>query len=643
MMNMILSMIVCLAMAFSGTAALPAVPETATTVTIRNITLDNGEESVTLAPEARITAALGAEEADLHFEIVTNDLTILPASGKLTADGVQFMLGKSGRSYTVTEDTLMQLMGMDTADMQELASFVDLYKDYCAVLTKVTRDPEFDDKVQKNITKVLGRAGEISEIEIDIDGAIYPAQQIECDITPAVVLEMLDRLSNCNYPEIEAMMAKVKEFVAAEEGVEFEKFAELAEGMEDAESFPMTIITAKQDDFAYESAYTSFSDPESGMEISVDAETLTRGENTVLGMSMTMGDDTTAMTYELQGEITGPLENPTAMDLTYGIYAGNEYVYEAEAEGEEDYYSSDEMTAFMNMAWEKADGLQNMQYSMMVDTYNESGYGTDLEGYGESYSIDASCAETLEEDGSVTASWKIALGMGETPWTVSFDINTVEGAAEDFFAGSTVYDLTAEALDGTDEGNEAMTALGMDTMAFISETYALFADESVVSLIEMFDGMMAYEGEEVTLVEESEDGYEDYEEDYDMADAGEMSVVKSFDEATAVFKGQIPEFTAPEGYALDEIIVDEYTLDAYFSGENGSFDMMTYDYSGYEFPGYYTLVDGALVSLGNDLVEIDEYDGIIGSATITREDGQVYFYFTDMDRAEVEAVLAGLK
>ena len=48
-MNAILSILVCFAMLFSGGAALPAQPETATTRTLRNLTIAVDGESVPLA------------------------------------------------------------------------------------------------------------------------------------------------------------------------------------------------------------------------------------------------------------------------------------------------------------------------------------------------------------------------------------------------------------------------------------------------------------------------------------------------------------------------------------------------------------------------------------------------------------------
>ena len=60
-MNAILSILVCIAMLFSGGAALPEQPETATVRTLRNLTIATDEGSVTLTPELRLTTAIGSE------------------------------------------------------------------------------------------------------------------------------------------------------------------------------------------------------------------------------------------------------------------------------------------------------------------------------------------------------------------------------------------------------------------------------------------------------------------------------------------------------------------------------------------------------------------------------------------------------
>ena len=112
-MNAILSIMVCIAMLVSPTGVIPAQPETAATWTISDLTISVGEESVTLTPEARFTAAVGAEEAQLHFELGNGESTLMPMSGAINADGVRFTLGTGTKTYTLDDATLMELAGMD--------------------------------------------------------------------------------------------------------------------------------------------------------------------------------------------------------------------------------------------------------------------------------------------------------------------------------------------------------------------------------------------------------------------------------------------------------------------------------------------------------------------------------------------------
>ena len=97
-MNAILSFILCFAMILSPAGALPAQPETASTWTVSNLTISVGDESVTLSPEARLTTAVGMEEAQLHFELGSGERTLMPMSGAINQDGVRFTLGTGTRT-----------------------------------------------------------------------------------------------------------------------------------------------------------------------------------------------------------------------------------------------------------------------------------------------------------------------------------------------------------------------------------------------------------------------------------------------------------------------------------------------------------------------------------------------------------------
>ena len=95
-MNAILSILVCFAMLFSGGAALPAQPETATTWTLRNLTISTDEGSATLTPELRLTAAIGRAAARLQFEAANDGETLLPVPGALSEACLRFPLRHRG-------------------------------------------------------------------------------------------------------------------------------------------------------------------------------------------------------------------------------------------------------------------------------------------------------------------------------------------------------------------------------------------------------------------------------------------------------------------------------------------------------------------------------------------------------------------
>ena len=105
-MNAILSILVCFAMLFSGGAALPEQPETATVRTLRNLSVTTDEGSVTLTPELRLTTAIGSEQAIAQFEVVNGDDVLLPMMGELTKDGVRFCLSDGGSVYSLSSDAL---------------------------------------------------------------------------------------------------------------------------------------------------------------------------------------------------------------------------------------------------------------------------------------------------------------------------------------------------------------------------------------------------------------------------------------------------------------------------------------------------------------------------------------------------------
>lgn len=143
-----------------------------------------------------------------------------------------------------------------------------------------------------------------------------------------------------------------------------------------------------------------------------------------------------------------------------------------------------------------------------------------------------------------------------------------------------------------------------------------------------------------------------FESEFNFDADTDMAYVSSFEEAAALYDGEIPAFTAPDGFELVEILVDDFGLTAYYTAgemETGdeeyiepSFEFSMYDYGKEEGVTHYSLTDGVLAEASASMVSLYEEDGVIYSADIHTVKGDIYFYFNDMDRAQVEAALAGL-
>jgi len=155
------------------------------------------------------------------------------------------------------------------------------------------------------------------------------------------------------------------------------------------------------------------------------------------------------------------------------------------------------------------------------------------------------------------------------------------------------------------------------------------------------------------------------EESISFGDGMEMHYVSSFEEAAPYYEGDIPGFTAPEGFYLTEILVNDFGLTAYYSTVNpqpeeenaqeaqadapaepeaiSRFEFSIYDYGKNEGVSYYSMREGVLSQAEASMVALHEAAGVVYSADVYTTNGAVYFYFEGLDGTQVEAVLTGLQ
>lgn len=635
-MNAILSFIVCIAMLLSPTGVLPAQPETATTWTISNLTISVGDEAVTLAPEARLTTAMGTEEAQLHFELGSGERTLMPMSGAINKDGVRFTLGTGTKTYTLSNETFMELTGMTEEDAQLFGVFGDFFLSYGKVLNLV-KDQEkyaqFYDLSWDLMEDMLG--AEFTETEVEVEGEMLPGRQIKGGLTVGGMLNMLDVMGECGIPEMEELVDATLKLVNLTSGETVEKFSDLAAMVEAEEELEGVIMEM---DCSYVTGDPMYSKVDMTMDVegqsmTAQTESITRGENTVAMMVMDMNVEDTAMSYAITMDYTGPITAPTRMGLTYDVRVANDYSYEyTEDDGSVVNYRSVDTTAMRAVAnAEIVDGLQNASAELIVDNISTSGYGEDLNTDEETINMNVAYTERLQENGSITGSCALDVNAMDETVGISFDINRAQGEVVDYFADTAEQPLTA---DTEDAGYSALMA---DFMGVAADGMALTADDSVMQLMSMFEGIA--DGGEVyeDTKYEDETAEETYEEDVE----DEASVVATLEEAAAIFDGTVPAYTAPEGYSLQEVTVDEYSLYATYASADDEFEMCVYAYSSDDV--YYNMTeDGTLTAIEGMVVEMSMYGDNVGSATVRGNGGEVTFYFSGVDMATAEAVMEGL-
>lgn len=636
-MNMFLSIFVCIAMLCSGTAALPAQPESATTWTLRNLTINYGDDSVTLAPEARLTTAIGADEAQLHFEVGNGDQVLLPVSGEITADGARFSLG-ANHAYTVSNDVLMEMMNLDEEDQQLFEIAGTLFKDYGVLLGRAMSDADFAQQYSESAMNALLESSGINaeETEVTIDGSAYSAQRIHLELSAESTLAMLDQLAGCGIAEVETLFNDTLALCNLASGEEAANFSSLLPEMEGEEfSIPMDLTIVAQDDFGWESLEMNFSDAEEDY-MHLYLEATARGEEVTMDLSMTMASDDNQVNYDLSMEMAGPSDAPEKVHLEADMTTQNSYTYtwdetpSVDAEGVEDtadpetlhHTSSYNNDVSMHMVYDSAtvDGLNDASANCAIISASSSTYDEETYEYEQSVEFILTNTERAEDDGSVTASVALDVTVDDENLSASFDLNRAESAPVDYFDGMDEYAITAD----MDEEDPTSTLLAADAMNFGADAMTLTADDSIIALVNLING--AASGEET-----------DASPAYD-----EPEAVHSFAEAAPIFEGTLPNFTTPEGYSLEEIEVDDSYFCATYASDAGNFSLSTFGYvaDGLE---YYSFENGELQSASNGMVEISRYDGeLVDSATLYTPNGTLYFYFDDFELEEVEAILANL-
>ena len=433
-MNAILSILVCFAMLFSGGAALPAQPETATVRTLRNLSVTTDEGSVTLTPELRLTTAIGSEQAIAQFEVVRGGDVLLPMAGELTNDGVRFRLCDGGSVYSLTNDALLELMGSDAPSDTLM---VDYLNSYSALLSRTMNDASFQQEFSRTMIELLVSAcgGEAEQVTLEIDGAEVPANRALLEITPEAALNLLDGLASCGVTEVEDMLNSYMLLLASAMGEDYaslsdlsaELRAQLAEGdMADEFSFPMELTWTTEGPAHAEIAMDFDVDEPTAMQLAVTSTSTDEKTDLDMTLSFTTDDgmgNTNQMDFHMTEQVDGPLNAPENVELHVEATSQNDWKSEYSEEGVEavvhSYVSSSAMNFALDVNAAVVDGLDRATIDLSANQSSSYDYDGDVNTDESVLSAHISSDDRSEADGSVTTAVAMDIDVDGDVVTIS--------------------------------------------------------------------------------------------------------------------------------------------------------------------------------------------------------------------------------
>lgn len=590
-MNAILSVILCLALLLGGGGGMGVEPETTTTWTLRNVTLTLGDGSVTLAPEARLSAAAGGEKAMLHFEVGADGQTYLPLTLDASPEELRLALSGRGRTYTLSDAALLELLGFSGSAQQEITLAGDLIHSYFDLLNMLLNDPEATRACSEAAGKALLESGveSVQDVEIEFNGARYPGMSLR--LCPGV--ELLDALRGCGVPEMENLLQKLLALAGRSLGAEADSFAGFFADVYGAPlpTPELTLTVAEQEDFTYIS-YSDFSMPgleELGAAVDLNAAVLLvpEGESRS-SVDVQMRAQGLKLGLTLAEQVEGDLEAPDSVnvdaDITFGPEAA-EGALKLSLHGESE---RDEVGLNESHVQLSVDGEEWMNAAQVAPDETFASELADLE-------CGLDCVQSAGEGGAVTTSVALYADAEDLHVGLDFELDRAEAPYKDAFAGTEEYALSLDALQG-----DATSPLALAMMADVSQlsldAMKLAQEPSVQELVQLVQNFAV----ERVVANYEADEYEadEYEADEYVADEYEADEYEADENI-------VDEYVADE-YEADENVVDEYEADEYEANE----------YVADEYEADEPEADETVADVHEDDISFDDSDYNSGTATV---------------------------
>lgn len=628
LLSLVLSLVLVLGMACASAETIAD-----TGLTLRNVVLNLNGQEIAFPQEARLNLLLDEESAKLGFELAEGENVFLPVSGAIDASGVRFSMGSSGRVYKLDLGVLAEEAGFDAEMLsgQDPVAVDMLEKMTGAVagLMNVYQDPEKMAKLfafmDGYMAVMLGDEG--SDTTVTVNDVEYPARAYAGAVSAKSAMAAMDLMHDTGIEEIDAYIALTLEMMNMAMGADFTSFADMMDAMgvdPEAEEMAQEIMDAKitianAEGMIYE-AIDMDMEIEEEAAFRISAEEIFSPEAILLTMDMTGGmDEENAI--DLQLAFQADLAEGAATAFEGGL--SFEYGYD---DGDEEYLDYESVSLGVDFSGAKENDLWKGDVGLGFESAYGWGRAEDPTEYTEAVAFNGSYAEAAEANGSITSTVDLDLDYGDLALGLQFDLNVAEGSglADLFRAGVREYAIT-------DDYDAAYELMEMDAAVLGADLMELSMDESVIAVMQAAESLMGYDMYE-DYEEYDEYAYEDvYEDKVDTAEP-EIITVSSFDEIGSLFAGEIPGFTAPEGYAFT--YADVSAMDFYAVYENAEYDtvslyVMDFGFDlGEEGSGEFTYYDDG----EGNYYSADTYSG-------TR---YISIGFDGLKLADAEAVVAGL-
>lgn len=588
--------------------------------TIRNLSVDTGDDEIAFDSEIRLSVANDVDENGaslrdaLHFEIGLGDQTLIPVTAEWADDGLNFNLRSGGTVYRMDRESIIALVeeAMGASFTEEDEKILDYLKNFFVSMgdmMALAQDKDFA-KRQPDLTygmmeALFGVSGE--DIQVEVDGKKYKARRYEGEITSPNARNTFDYLLNCGEPAYEAYMQNLLGMMNYINDSEYASYADFAkDSMGDADmeatSVKADVSIAFDKNFMYEKALLTM-EGAMGEAAEIEAECILRGNDYSAAMNMQMNDAAMDLNLNYGADAFDlKMDFDQASDSDTGLYSFNSATkMQISAEGV------------------KTDGLWNADLNWDNNSETRYDFGNGEETYSTEVKLAGSYAEALEEDQSITGAVDFTIFVDDADYGLRFELNRGKDAR---IAALTADGVEAKPLtiDGADSETEAL--LQADLLSLAGDAGQLMADPGVARVAEMVSAMMSFADSAIE------------EEEPETMESGAVEV-ESFEEAAQIYRGQMPQYTAPEGYDQTEaILVSETSIIASYGNGDQFFSFSVMNLGGEDAPEA-EAIDG-------EAYEFYEEGDLVYAAYAYAGLNVINFQFSGVRMEEAVAIINGL-